>query len=157
MNCQEARTFIHAYLDGELDLVKSLEVEQHLRECADCARLYQDQQALHTAFQDGALYYPAPAALQTRVLSSMRKAGGHTVARPALPWRWLSLAGALAVIALVVFGLSRAVFTPAADDQLAQEVIASHVRSQITNHQVDVATSDQHTVKPWFNGKLDFS
>ena len=157
MNCQDTRNLIHGYMDGELDLVKSLEVEQHLRECADCARMYQNQMALRTAVQDGALYYPAPASLQKRVLSSLRQASHDPPSRRVLPWRWLSAAAALAVIALVAFGLARVVFTPSADDLLTQQVIASHVRSEITNHQVDVATSDQHTVKPWFNGKLDFS
>ena len=152
MDSHDARNFIDAYIDGELDLVKSLEVEQHLQSCAACSRIYQNRTALRTAVKESAsLYYKAPDALSRRVAASMRRSA------PAPRMRWWAWLSALAAVVVVTFGLTRVLFTPSAGDLMTQAVIASHVRSQITNHQVDVVSSDQHTVKPWFNGKLDFS
>ncbi len=159
MNCQETQNLIHAYLDGELDLVKSLEIEQHLEDCPACSQAYKNQQALRAAISANAdtLYYRAPAPLRKRIQSSVRRAGQTTSAPRVMPWRWLGVAASLVVVALVAWGLTRSLSAPSADDLLTQEVVASHVRSLMLNHLSDVASSDQHTVKPWFDGKLDFS
>jgi anti-sigma factor RsiW len=144
-------------MDGELDLIKSLEVEHHLEDCLKCLRSYRTQMALRAAVKDGPLYYRSPAALRKRVLSSLRHAGQSSRASGVIPWRWLGVAASFVAVVILTSGMTRALLTPSSDDLLSQEVIASHVRSQITNHQVDVVSSDQHTVKPWFNGKVDFS
>jgi anti-sigma factor RsiW len=156
MNCTEARKLIDAYIDGELDLVKSLEVEQHLHDCADCARAYQNRMALRAGVRDHALYHRTSAALRKRVQTSIHKADRAGQApRVRL---WLGALVALAAVVVLVFGLARGgLIASPADDALAQEVVSSHVRSQITDHLTDVASSDQHTVKPWFNGKLNYS
>ena len=125
MNCDEVQSLLPAYLDGELDLVKSLEIERHLQGCAACSRLYQNQQALRTPRR--------------------------------LSWGWAGAVVALAIVALVAWGIVRSLSAPSATDLVAQEVVASHVRSLMPDHLVDVTSSDQHTVKPWFSGKLDFS
>jgi len=72
-------------------------------------------------------------------------------------WRWLNLGGALAVVVAVAWSVGLYMMLPAAGDRLTDEVVSSHVRSLLSDHLVDVASSDQHTVKPWFNGKLDFA
>ncbi len=157
MNCHEALQFMHAYIDGELDLVKSLEIEQHLRDCDACANAYHDLTALQTAMKDGTLYYQSPAVLRQRMLAQLHQAAQPAPTPRTMPWRWIGMAAALAAAVLLTFFLTRTLFVPSGDDLLTQEVIASHVRAEITDHLADVASSDQHTVKPWFNGKLDFS
>ena len=167
MNCTDTRILIPAYLDSELDLVRTLEVEHHLEGCAACRGLYDDQQTIRTAIRGAAPYFAAPAGLQRRVQASLRQAAAPPApARPALrlapalrmaPWRVFGGALALTCLLLVAWGVGRAGAGPGAGDLLAQDVIAGHVRSLQANHLADVVSTDQHTVKPWFDGKLDFS
>jgi anti-sigma factor RsiW len=157
MNCQHVRVLIHGYVDGELDLIRTLEIERHMRGCSDCAQAHKTQQALRSAIGASALYYPTPTHLQQRVQSSIRQAH-RAASRPAvLSWRWIGLAAALAIVAIAAIVIARGTPGSGADDRLAEEVRSSHVRSLLANHLTDVASSDQHTVKPWFDGKLDFS
>ena len=158
MNCQETQHLIHAYLDGELDLVKSLEIEEHLQGCQACSQTYQNQQALRAALNAGSLYFRSPAPLRKRIQVAVRQADRSEHRAPrVLPWRWLGAAVSRVVIVLVTWSVTRSLSAPSANDLLAQEVVASHVRSLMPDHLADVASSDQHTVKPWFSGKLDFS
>ncbi len=157
MNCQDARYLLQGYVDGELDLVKSLEVEQHLRDCPECTQIYKNHLALRSAMSASSLYFKAPASLRKRIQSSVRQAGQTTPTPRVMPWRWIGVAASLAVVLLVILGVTRGLFAPSTDNALAQQVVASHVRSLMADHLTDVASSDQHTVKPWFDGKLDFS
>ena len=157
MNCQDARHLLQGYVDGELDLVKSLEVEQHLQDCPECTQIYKSHQALRSAMSASSLYYRAPVSLRKRIQSSVRQAGQTTRVPRVMPWRWIGVAASLAVVLLMIWGVTRGLFAPSTDNALAQQVVASHVRSLMADHLTDVASSDQHTVKPWFDGKLDFS
>ena len=159
MSCETTRPLIEAYVDGELDLVRAVEIEQHLQSCAACTRVYRNQQALHTALVSaaGALYYTAPAGLQKRIQASVRKAEPDRAIRRLPPWRAFSLVAAMAVLLLASWGVLRAASAPTGDALLTQEVIAGHVRSLQANHLGDVISTDQHTVKPWFDGKLNFA
>ena len=168
MNCPENNTLIHAYLDGELDLLSTLQLEAHLRECAACAQAYKNHRTLHSAMSSGGLYFKPARHLEQRIhraLQESNKIAGSVSAaleapRHMLWWRSWALAGLAASVALVAgiaLWLAPRVSRPSQDDLLAQEVLASHVRSLMVNHLTDVPSSDQHTVKPWFNGKLDFS
>lgn len=158
MNCQETQNLIHAYLDGELDLVKSLEIEEHLQGCRACSQAYKNHQALRTALNAGSLYFRSPAPLRKHIQVALRQADQSSARAPrVLPWRWLGAAAALVVVVFVTWSVTRSLSAPSANDLLAQEVVASHVRSLMPDHLADVASSDQHTVKPWFSGKLDFS
>ena len=159
MSCQITQEFIHAYADGELDLARSLEVEQHLQECQVCANAYRSQTALRSALKDSSLYYAAPASLEKRIRSSLRREAKSEIGRRWFGWRWLPV-GAMALILLLGLVVWRAApgLRPAGDDILAQEMVSNHVRSlQLESHRTDVISSDQHTVKPWFDGKLDFA
>ncbi len=161
MNCQETQHLIHAYLDGELDLVKSLEIEEHLQGCAACSQVYRNQQAVRTALADGLLYFKSPASLRKNIQAALRQAD-RSEARAAhaprqLPWRWIGVGVSLVVVVFIAWSLARSLSVPSATDLIADEVVASHVRSLMPNHLVDVPSSDEHTVKPWFSGKLDFS
>ena len=142
-----------------MDLARSLEVEQHMQNCQVCASAYRNQTALRSAFKDSSLYYSAPEKLEKRIRLSLRHEAKSEVGRRWFDWRWLPI-GALALILLLVFVIWRAApgLRPAGDDLLAQEMVSNHVRSlQLESHRSDVISSDQHTVKPWFDGKLDFA
>lgn len=157
MGCQEMQNLVHGYMDGELDLLNNLRVEQHLQDCPACAREHQNHQALRTALSTGSLYFHAPAKLQKSVRSSVR-AVAKGESKPGIwSWRWLAVGGSLALIAILILGLVYIQSSPARDELLAQEVVSGHVRSLMANHLTDVPSTDQHTVKPWFDGKLDFS
>lgn len=169
MSCKLTQRFVPGYLDGELDLSRTIEMETHLRVCEECTRELERQQALRAALQRSSHAYAAPSALRERIQSSLRSAAPaetteHPIAgRPFLfmrPFQLLRWAGAFAVLALCVaaaWQLLPGLRGPASNQQLAAEVFASHVRSLEGNHLMDVISTDQHTVKPWFDGKLDFS
>jgi anti-sigma factor RsiW len=156
MGC-ETQDLIHAYADGELDLVKSLEVERHIQNCQACSRDYKNLQTLRSALGTGSLYFKSPTNLQRRIQSAVRKESKAETRPPALLWRWLSIGASLAFVSIIILTFVPILTAPSKDSLLAQEIISSHVRSLMADHLTDVSSSDQHTVKPWFNGKLDFS
>jgi mycothiol system anti-sigma-R factor len=157
MSCEDMHDLLHAYLDGELDLVRAVAMEQHLQACHACAQAYTQQRALRSAVQASALYYAAPESLQRRLQSALRTAS-TPAAKPSLfPWRWWSAAAAVALVVFMTWRLAAVLTGPAPDNFLIQELISSHVRALMVDHMTDVASTDQHTVKPWFEGKLDFS
>ena len=157
MTHRELELQLDAYVDGELAPEDARELEAHLSACGDCARLHEARVALSAAIREQVPALRAPDALRDRVRATLRDAAGTTRVRrglPAVATRWLALAASLATVAVGSWrlGLSRA-----GEDALAGQVLASHVRSLMPGHLTDVVSSDQHTVKPWFNGKLDFS
>jgi anti-sigma factor RsiW len=157
LNCKETQNLLHGYVDGELDLVHNLEIERHLEDCASCLQTVKGLQALRAGLREAPLSYKAPAHLQKRIQAAVRKADRAESASPVFSWRWLPAAAAFAVVVLAAWGLWRVRALPSSEDLLAQEVIAGHVRSLMASHLADVPSSDQHTVKPWFHGKLDFA
>lgn len=157
MNCEEIHDLLHGYVDGELDLVRSLEIERHLQQCAACSGAVQRHLALRTALNGAALYQRPPAQLGERIRSSLRQANGRRPTLLSRSRRPLALAASLAVVALVAWGVLRLLSPAAAEDRLVQEVVADHIRSLLPGHLLNVESSDQHTVKPWFQGRVDFS
>ena len=156
MTCQEMGLLIHAFADGELDLTKSLEMEGHLRDCQSCTRAQQQIRRLRMSMNDPALRYAPPADFERRLRSALKREAKE---KPAvkIQWRWLTAAVSLAVLVLVAWATLLILNRPTPDTLIAQEVVSSHVRSLMAQHLTDVPSSDQHTVKPWFDGKLDFS
>jgi anti-sigma factor RsiW len=165
VSCELIQRYIPGYLDGELDLVRTIDIETHLKGCPTCAQELESLNALRASLQRNSLAYAAPAILRERIQSSLRASSRADVQERKMKWRWPSLnvwqlAGAFALLALIsVTGwqLTARLRAPSSDHQIAAEVFASHVRSLEANHLMDVASTDQHTVKPWFDGKLDFS
>ena len=158
LGCEEIRELIDAYADSELDLVSSLSVERHMQVCENCLRAHQNLQTLRSLMHDESLYFRPSAGLMKHITSALR-AEVKTERHLALPlWRWLTAAASVALVAIVTLTFVQRPKGPSAEDLVAQEVLSNHVRSLMEpQHQVDVPSSDQHTVKPWFNGKLDFS
>jgi anti-sigma factor (TIGR02949 family) len=159
MTCQETRQVIEAYADGELDLLRTLELERHLEDCAECRALYDQVQELRSAVRTHAPYFAAPEGFDKRIRTQLRlrrEPQPKTVPATGLAWRLSALAAG--IVALVVFSsMLIGMLRHPAGETLAQQVVSSHIRSLMENHLTDVPSSDQHTVKPWFNGKLDFS
>jgi anti-sigma factor RsiW len=153
LSCQQTHELIHGYLDGELDLVKSLEIEKHLAHCSACARNYEGLRSLQSRLNDNALRFEPPAGLEKRLRSSLRSEKESPMVR----WKWLVAAASLVAAVVIIWTVAAVSSRQSPDDVLAQEVVASHVRSLMADHLTDVPSSDRHTVKPWFDGKLDFS
>jgi len=159
MVCENSRLLLHAYFDGELDLVRSLEFEEHSKTCPDCDGELRSQQAMRQAFRSSNLYERAPDSLRTRIRaalpSEVQPRAIPNRRRPALEW----FAVAAAILLAIAFGV-RLIPNIGGQSQtnlLAQEIVASHIRSLQPGHLFDVQSTDQHTVKPWFDGKLDFA
>ncbi len=148
---------LDAYLDGELAAVDARELEAHLAHCRECAHFRDGRLALRAAITAGIPTFQAPDALRQRVRAAVgaaaRARAPHRFTARGV-WRPLALAASLAVVAV---GSWRLALQRAAGETLAADVLASHIRSLMPGHLTDVLSSDQHTVKPWFNGKLDFS
>jgi anti-sigma factor (TIGR02949 family) len=157
MDCTNAQTLLDGYLDGELDPVRNLEIEDHLHGCAHCSQSYGDRQVIRSALKTDSFYFKAPADLQKRIQRSVRQAAKAEAPTRWLSWSWLRVAAPMAAAALVVLMLVPIFGGPSSDELLTQDVVASHIRSLMVNHLADVRSTDEHTVKPWFNGKLDFS
>jgi anti-sigma factor RsiW len=157
VDCKNVQELLDGYADRELDLVHSLEVESHLHECVACSERYESSQVLRTALTHPALYFRAPADLERKLQASLR---GSTKPEPpsrVRVWRWLNAAIPAALAAGVLLIALPLVRGPSNDEILRREIVSSHVRSLIADHLADVASSDEHTVKPWFAGKVDFS
>lgn len=184
--CEETQQWVDAYLDGELDPIHSVEIERHLQACAVCAKVFADERTLVRAI-GAAPRYAMPAALRERIDVALRAEAGEEAVevkavsfREALRAEWRRWARAVATLAtprpawgqltalatvLVFFcatlaGTWIAARRSAGDDTrelLAREIVASHVRSLMSSRLTDVVSTDRHTVKPWFNGKLGFS
>lgn len=155
MICREVQELLHGYADGELDPVRNLEMERHFRECAVCASDYERLRGLRAAMSSSLPYFQPPAGLERRLHARLRAEAAP--ANRGVQWRWLAAAAALVVITAGVWRVARMSSRPDSAEILAGEAVSSHVRSLMAGHLTDVPSSDRHTVKPWFNGKLDFS
>ena len=175
MNCDQIKSLMDGYVDGELDALTNQQIELHLRDCDRCRQMYETQRNLVQTVAATAPYYTAPPGLRATIQNSLRETApgkrlqrgpgkppwpGHTEQRQSRgldirrQWPWLAAAAALVAAAVIAFTLAP---RRDADQFLATQLIASHVRSLMANHLTDVASSDQHTVKPWLDAKLDFA
>jgi anti-sigma factor RsiW len=150
MTCDEAEILLHALLDGELDAGHAREIEEHLAGCPRCAAQFRAFRDMHKAMSDADLRHVAPPALRRRIEAALPQ--------PRMTSRRSLLQGfafGSAVSALAATGLVAIVLHHDDEQRIMAEVVSAHIRSLQAGHLTDVVSTDQHTVKPWFNGKLD--
>ena len=156
MNCPEVRRMLDAYLDSELDLTRQQDVERHVAGCLTCKDAAEDITNFCSLLRMNMPVYKAPSELKAKIRAALQKES-----KPRFGWFSqfsLPLAYAAAVLVLS-FGLAWTwrTFSSGKDQELISQAIGNHTRSLIAVRLVDVTSSDQHTVKPWFAGKLDYS
>ncbi len=163
MSCDFSGTLLHAYLDGELDAMRAADFERHLETCRECTATLGAAESLRSSLQRAQLYETAPIGLRNELRKKLRAelkgssagANGSTINA----WRWLAVAASLLLITGVAwFAVPhfRGASSDTASSVTSTEVIDAHIRSLQAGHLTDVTSTDQHTVKPWFDGKLDF-
>lgn len=168
MNCSETKRMIDAYLDNELDLRGALEIEEHVARCPGCGAEERGLRELQVSVRANLIRYAPSPELEARLCDALQAEEAPVsaavepsptpprAARHRRAWKWAALAPFAAAAALLVVAAPR-LWRPTSEASVADAVIAAHVRSLLANHLTDVASSDQHTVKPWFQGKLDYS
>jgi anti-sigma factor RsiW len=151
---ENIRELLHAYVDGELDLANARATERHLQSCADCRASERAIRELRAALTNDATAYRAPAHLRKKVRTALQREAKST-RQNSSPWLMFATGAAFAalILGLALFQTTRAART----DAIVDQAVANHVRSLLAAQLVDVVSSDQHTVKPWFDGKIDFA
>ncbi|HTY84358.1 MAG TPA: anti-sigma factor [Silvibacterium sp.] len=158
MSCEWSQSTVHGYFDGELDAVRAAEFERHVESCTECRAELVEITSLRKRLQGSALYEHASSHLAERI---RRQAGaGNRQQRREMVLRrrplLIPLLGSLAGTAIVVAVLMFALQSYRQGARFTAELIDAHVRSLQPGHLTDVLSTDQHTVKPWFDGKLAF-
>ncbi|GLS43797.1 anti-sigma factor family protein [Methylobacterium brachythecii] len=164
--CAES-VLLHALVDGELDVANTLRCEAHIADCPACTAELAQLRDLRAALAGDGIAWRAPDELRTRIIASLAQEEGYRApVRPAPDRGWLSrlrdaasgwaaLPSGLALAASVALAVM--VTRPDEGNDVSKQLVAGHVRSLLASHLTDVQTSDQHTVKPWFLGKIDFA
>jgi mycothiol system anti-sigma-R factor len=158
VDCELTSKSLHGYLDGEFDAVRAEEFERHLESCPACVAELEAQESLRTSLHAAQLRERAPLDLRKKIVQSLPKSQVPSRFAVSLSWQWLAAAAA---VLLALGGLGWRQFSNrldvSAQQQLSAEIVDAHVRSLQPGHLSDVISTDQHTVKPWFNGKVDFA
>jgi anti-sigma factor RsiW len=157
MNCSSVESLLAATLDGELDPHQQFQIHEHLESCASCTTAYAKLQQLQEDIRHESPYHRAPAPLRQSVLTSIRGTSNSRARHAELPWKWIAIAASILLVLSIGTNVLLSKRDTFGSQLIAQEIMSEHVRSLLTNHQVDIISSDRHTVKPWFGGKLDFS
>jgi len=159
MQCDSCQAALEARLDGELSVDEAREIDRHLAICPACARQFAILDETRRLVSENAMRYNAPDVLKARIRGAVARAASPTVTastRKTLRW-WREIAAGVA-IAIVSSGITLVTANRSAGRYSAEdELLASHVRSLMPGHLTDVLSTEQHTVKPWFNGRVDVS
>lgn len=162
MQCQESKKILDAYVDNEVDVLQSVALEEHLAGCPECTKTIENRRVLKSAIQNADLRYMAPPELVRAVRKELRMGEEKRVSLNWLSWfRFKDLALGFAS-ATVAFMLAAAIlgfwFHTPESVKVARAATDDYVRSMLMeNRGIDVVSTDQHTVKPWFNGRISFS
>lgn len=154
MRCEEVRPLIHSYLDGELDLVRSTEIDRHFDICHICTCVHQGGLELRFAVREGIPYFSALPDLVQRVRLMAQEQRAKEPKPVSLLRGWLAAGAAFALAAVLTVMIG---FGPSHEQLLAQEVISGHVRSLMADHLTDMVWTDYKTVNPWFVQRLPFA
>ena len=152
MTCAETEILLHALLDGELDAGHARDVEAHLEGCPRCAAQFRAHREMQQAMSVAQLRYTAPMTLRRRIEMALPSAPPRAASRRSVLKGFVM---GTALSTAMAASLFVAVIRTDHDQRLLGDVITAHVRSLQGQHLTDVQTSDQHTVKPWFSGKVD--
>jgi mycothiol system anti-sigma-R factor len=154
--CELVGTHLHAYLDDELDAAGAATFERHLQSCTECAAARAAEQSLRQTLAGAQLYERAPDSLRRKVRSDL-PATLPAQAAKFQAWRWVAFAAALLLAALLGRELLSSLRGQSEANAVAFAAVDAHLRSLQPGHLTDVESTDQHTVKPWFDGKVDFA
>ena len=158
MQCEEARPRLDAYVDDELTEAERAELRDHLADCVDCGPEAAALPRLRDEIRRTVPAYRAPEIVRSQIRFALRREAAAMGAPGAFRGPgWLAYAASILLAVAVGSGGTFLALGERQDDRVASEVIDSHLRSLLGTHLTDVASSDQHTVKPWFNGRLSFS
>ena len=154
--CSEMRLLIQADVDHELGPAEAARVAAHVEGCGSCASVHAGLERLSTRLQSELPYHRAPEALQARIVKTV--APRITEARRPSRWQRLSRPSVAAPFgAGFALAASLALFFVLPSGGVQDSVVAGHIRGLQAGHLLDVVSTDQHTVKPWFNGRLDYA
>jgi len=157
MGCNEIQQVLDGYYDGELDLIKSLDIERHLKSCENCTAILNNYKILHNIMRDKSFYCIAPAELKSKIAPALPKMENKPAYGINNILNWRNASFVLAILVIISFFLPINLRNNFRDEDLTAQVVNSHLRSLVNDNLTDVLSSDKHTVKPWFNGKINFS
>jgi anti-sigma factor RsiW len=161
VGCELTHSVLHGYVDGELDAARAADFERHLLSCSECVAALEGQETIRASIQRAGLYERAPAPLRRKLYAELATAAPrpvvHKTAWQPSPWRWLAVAAALLLVAALGWKLIPGLGVDSGGTPYASSIVDAHLRSLQPGHLEDVISTDQHTVKPWFAGQLDFA
>jgi len=157
--CELSQNQLHAYFDGELDALSAASFEKHLESCPECKGRLEAEQSLRNSIREANLYERAPGSLREKYQSGASKVTpipARASVKPA-SWSWLAVAAAVLLVVFVAGRQFGHLIGPSSTQLVASTLVDAHLRSLQPGHLTDVESTDQHTVKPWFDGRLDFA
>jgi anti-sigma factor RsiW len=157
---EHSQTELHGYLDGELDALSAANFEKHLETCPDCKKALASQEALRQSIRQAGLYERAPASLRMSLLGKSQQPLPAVRSFPAArvsSWRWLAVAAVLLLAVFIGWRQLQSNRRAGNAQLMAASFVDAHLRSLQPGHLTDVQSTDQHTVKPWFDGRIDFA
>jgi anti-sigma factor RsiW len=159
MRCDECRDLLNPYSDGELSADEAATVREHLASCDECSRELAQITATSRRIKGALVRHQAPDVLKARIRSALAQTDAFAspevvVRRPSRPRLLAGGVGIAIASGLLTFAAVKQ-FSPGRS--IADEIVSSHIRALMPGHLTDVASTNQHNVKPWFNGRVDLS